>query len=102
MKFGMTDEQFDLLRRLVVIPLKALGADVFIFGSRVGTSHHHHSDVDILYSVRAGKMVDAVAVSKIREAIEESRFPFKVDLVDEKDLVENYRSNVLRTRQIIQ
>jgi predicted nucleotidyltransferase len=101
MKFGMTDEQFNLLERLVIAPLKALGADVFIFGSRVGTSHHHHSDVDILYSMSAGKTVDTVAVSKIREAIEESRFPFKVDLVDEKNLAESYRSNVLRTRHAV-
>ena len=73
----------------------------YIFGSRVGTSYHHHSDVDILYSMSAGKTVDAVAISKIREAIEESRFPFKVDLVDEKDLAESYRSNVSRTRHAI-
>ena len=101
MKFGMTEEQFELLKRLVITPLKALGAEVFIFGSRVGTSYHHHSDVDILYSFGAGKTVDAVAVSKIREAIEESRFPFKVDLVDEKDLAESYRSGVSRTRQAV-
>lgn len=40
MKFGMTEEQFDLLKRLVITPLKVLGADVYIFGSRVGTSYH--------------------------------------------------------------
>jgi predicted nucleotidyltransferase len=101
MKFGMTEEQFDLLEKLVITPLRALGADVYIFGSRVGPSYHHHSDVDILYSMRAGKTVDAVAISKIREVIEESRFPFKIDLVDEKDLAESYRPNVMRTRHAI-
>ena len=100
MKFGMTEEQFDLLEKPVITPLRALGTDVYIFGSRVGTSYHH-SDVDILYSMSAGKTVDAVAISKIREVIEESRFPFKVDLVDEKDLAESYRPNVMRTRHAI-
>lgn len=38
MKWGMTDEQFLLLNNLVITPLKKLGADVYIFGSRLSGS----------------------------------------------------------------
>jgi hypothetical protein len=33
MNFGMSDSQLALLEQLVIKPLKAYGAEVFIFGS---------------------------------------------------------------------
>lgn len=62
MKYGMSSEQFEILNRLVIQPLKGHGASVFI--------------------------------SSIKEHIEESRFPFAVDLVNESELAESYEDSV--------
>jgi predicted nucleotidyltransferase len=97
MKFGMTEQQFQILDKLVIQPLKQQGAEVFIFGSRLAKYHHHHSDVDILY--RLPGPIGCGVISEIKEAIEESRFPFMVDLVAEADLVESYRDNILHSMQ---
>jgi len=90
-KFGMTDQQFALLHSLVIEPLKSKGAKVFIFGSRVRGKHHSHSDVDLLF--RQQKKIELSFISNILEQIEESKFPFKIDLVEEKDVVESYKDN---------
>jgi len=99
MKYGMTNLQFELLHTHVLQPLKTLGCQVFIFGSRISDSYHSHSDVDLLYRSIGNKPISGHILSDIREAIEESRFPFTVDLVAEEDLAEGYKLNVLNTMQ---
>lgn len=94
MKFGMTDEQYLLLDKLVIEPLKKQTAQVFIFGSRTGTKHHPHSDVDILFQMKNNDFLPPGFLSKIRENIEESRFPFTVDLVDRAELASSYQQSV--------
>jgi len=95
MIFGMTKEQFEILNQLVIRPLKMYGAEVFVFGSRTTEKFHPHSDVDLLYRMPAGKNLPAAILSEMKESIEESLFPFAVDLVEEKDLAEGYRTSVL-------
>lgn len=92
MKYGMTEEQFQILESLVIHPLKEQGAQVFIFGSRTSSRFHSHSDVDLLYQIHT--MLPSGVLSKIKEDIEESRFPFMVDLVNDIDLAESYRKSV--------
>ncbi len=98
MIYGMTDKQYELLKELVINPLKENGAQVFIFGSRVKGAHHPHSDVDLLYKLEPHLQLKSGFLSQLKEAIEESRFPFTVDLVDENNLAESYRENVQATR----
>lgn len=99
MKYGMSDKQFDILNDLVLKPLKANGAQVFIFGSRLSDAHHPHSDVDLIFRLKPGKSFPAGVLSKIKEDIEESRFPFAVDLVNDENLAESYRDSVRKEMQ---
>ncbi len=92
MMFGMNEQQFELLKQLVITPLKESGAQVFIFGSRAEGKHHPYSDVDLLY--KCDSPLPPGLLSNINEAIEESRFPFTVDVVADSDLAESYRKNV--------
>ncbi len=92
----MTVEQYQLLNKLVIQPLKNHNAHVFIFGSRVNLKHHPHSDVDILFRL-GGATLPSGFLSRIKEDIEESRFPFTIDLVDEAELASSYRDSVLKT-----
>lgn len=95
MKYGMTTEQFSLLDSLVVAPLKHHGAQVFLFGSRATGRYHPHSDVDLMYRGE----IPTIVLSKIRENIEDSPFPFIVEIVNEKDLAESYRTSVYHKMQ---
>lgn len=92
MSYGLSEEQFKLLQKMVLEPLKRHGCEVYIFGSRTTDKHHSHSDVDILYRTTAPLPPGFLA--KMKEEIEESRFPFAVDLVDETDLAESYRESI--------
>lgn len=94
MKFGMSAEQFKILNDLLIQPLKDKGADVFIFGSRVTGRHHPFSDVDLMYVLNGQSQLPTGLISKLKEDLEESRFPFTVDLVYEPELAASYRSNV--------
>lgn len=92
----MTAEQFKLLERIVINPLKQMGCRVYIFGSRATGRNHPHSDVDLLYS--GSSAFKPGFLSEIKEAIDESRFPFIVELVAEEDLVESYRPSMQASR----
>lgn len=98
MKFGMTDEQFEILNNLVIHPLKSQGLKVFIFGSRTRAIHHPYSDVDILFSSPENRELPAGYLASITENIMESKFPFSVDIVNEKELAQSYRSSVFSER----
>jgi predicted nucleotidyltransferase len=88
----MSDEQFSLLNKLVLEPMKNHGASVYLFGSRATGRHHPYSDVDLLYSGE----IPGIVMSEVKEAIEESSFPFKVDIVRDSELAESYRPTVIQ------
>lgn len=98
MNFGLSDQHYQQLLDLVINPLKKLNATVYIFGSRAQGKHHPFSDIDILYSV-SNKASISREVFLIKESIEESNFPIKVDLVNEAELAKSYVSSVLASRQ---
>lgn len=94
MKFGLSESQFDLLTQLAIQPVKEAGGRIWIFGSRARGDHQPFSDIDLLLELPASAKI----VGKITEALEESRLPFKVDLVLIDELAESYREGVLKER----
>lgn len=92
--FGMSKAEFDLLERTVLAPLKAAGATLFLFGSRARGDHSRYSDVDILIEGNVDRMV----IAHVREEIEESLFPYSVDLVEAEALAASYGSAVAKER----
>ncbi len=101
MKFGLSDEQFQILNQMVVSPLKSHGATVWIFGSRARGDHKPFSDVDIMYERKDSTQFPKGFISHLREEIEESRLPFKVDLVDANEMAESYKVGALADRVIL-
>jgi predicted nucleotidyltransferase len=92
MKFGLTEEEFSLLTKILIEPMTKLGATLWIFGSRVRGDYKKFSDIDILYDTN--NIFPTGAISKIKEDLEESRLPYKVDLVDVSDLAKSYAANI--------
>ncbi len=101
MKFGLNQDELELLYNLVVRPLQDFGCEVWIFGSRSKNNYHKFSDIDLLYKIPDGKTLPSGFISLIQESAEESRLSYKVDLVDERDLASAYLENVHREKILL-
>lgn len=94
---GMTSEEYSILSQNVIEPLKSWGCRVWIFGSRARGTQQKFSDVDLLYSSPKTPFPSGY-LSKIAEDIEESRLPYKVDLVHEDQIASSYRDGIIKDR----
>ena len=95
MRFGLSDSQCAFIIEHVVEPLERLGARVWCFGSRARGDYRPSSDLDLL--VESSEDLRA-KLFEISEGLVESNFPYKVDLVEEKNLAKSYRAQVERER----
>lgn len=96
MKLGLSEKHFQIVQDLAITPLKSCGARVWVFGSRARGDFRPFSDLDLLY--QTATPLASGFLSKITEALEDSRLPIKIDLVQESDLAESYKENILRDR----
>ncbi len=96
MKYGLTSEQYQLLNKICLQPLKEAGAKVWIFGSRARGDNHQYSDIDLLY--HTNRKLRLGFIGEIEFDLKESRLPYKVDLVDLASLAESYKEGVLKDR----
>lgn len=96
MIFGLSPEEFAILDELCLRDLKSRGAKLWIFGSRARGDHGPHSDIDIL--VDGGESVSQLDIAIVQDKLIESRLPYKVDLVELKDLAKSYLPQVLKDR----
>jgi len=95
--FGLEPRHVEVIEKLVWTPLKAIGCRVWVFGSRARGDHRKFSDLDLLIEGQPPPKL----LGEIREKLEESLLPIKVDLVLEDELAESYRANVLRDRVLL-
>lgn len=93
--FGLSEAQMDLVNELLVKPLARSGTRFWVFGSRARGDHRPFSDLDILFESNDPQ---AGLIGRVKEDLVESDLPFKVDLVDVKDLLEAYKPAALRER----
>lgn len=95
MRFGLSEAEFKLLEDLVLTPIKKKQIKIYVFGSRATGKHHQFSDIDLLLVPTSSQSLTGAELGKIKEDIEESRFPIKVDLVPIQDLAESYKESVM-------
>lgn len=100
MSVVLSNEQVSFIREHVVSSLHKLGAEVFVFGSRATGKCSKFSDLDLLVRCSDNLSTIKKEISKISEFLEESSFPFKVDLVIESELAEADRESVLASALI--
>lgn len=94
MKFGLSDIQYEILKRFVIDPLKANKAQVYIFGSRARGQHHPFSDIDLLYVESPNQSIPLSEIAKMTEDVENSNLTIKVGLVNAASLAKSYRESV--------
>ncbi|MFN3454468.1 MAG: nucleotidyltransferase family protein [Pseudobdellovibrio sp.] len=92
MKFGLEEDQYQILENIIISPLKKYGAKVWIFGSRAKGTHRKFSDVDLMYE--AQNELPKGFVFEITSQLEESNFEYKLDLVHRKDVAQSYKDSI--------
>lgn len=63
--------------------------EIYIFGSRVQGNALEYSDVDI--ALKNEEKISIESILKLRIKFENSTFPYKVDIVDLKNLKDEFR-----------
>jgi len=97
-KFGLSCKEYALLENLLINLLKKRGAEIWIFGSRARGDHKKFSDIDVLYRLPEGTRLDLSELGQLKEGLEESELPYKVDIVDINELADSYRSKALKEK----
>lgn len=82
----------DEVRRIVLAGLSARRAEVYLFGSRALGGATESSDIDV--AVLPLESLPAEVFTDIRDALEESTVPWKVDLVDLRTASPSLRARV--------
>jgi len=96
-RFGLTKEEYGFILREIVVPLRKQGADIYCFGSRARGDHQKNSDRDLM--VVCDKSLTN-EISSILEVVQDSNFPFIVDLVQEQNFAEAYKDSYLLDRKL--
>jgi uncharacterized protein len=87
MKFGLTTSELNFILSTIVDPIKKQGAKVFCYGSRARGDYKKFSDLDLM--VENG---DEINLYELHEKVQESNFPYKVDIVHYKDFADAYKT----------
>ena len=95
-KVFLSESELQFILVNVVQQLEEFGVSVSLFGSRVKGTHSKFSDVDILIKSNDYSPALIRKVSAIEEFLISSNFPYKVDIVFERDIAESYRDDILQ------
>jgi hypothetical protein len=87
------DPYLDEVRRIALSILKDQPVRVFLFGSRAWGRPARGSDVDL--GLLADQQVPRALLSRLREAFEESGVPYRVEVVDLREVDEAFRRKVV-------
>jgi len=96
MNFGLNQNEFNLLTKLVINPLKRHGAKLWVFGSRARGDHKKFSDIDLMYKI--SNPLPAGFLYDLKSNLEESNLPIKVDLVNEDEIAASYKNSAISER----
>lgn len=77
-----------------VSPVLPTGFKLGFFGSRAKGAPSKFSDVDL--AIASEKKVPGYILENVREVMEQSRFPYRVDVVDLNSLSKTFKENVLK------
>jgi predicted nucleotidyltransferase len=71
---------------------------VFVFGSRAGTTYKEYSDLDV--GVYGTEKISQDILYKVRELLDASTIPYKVDIVDFNRVSNEFKEIALKKIQI--
>ena len=93
-----SDKYLDLVKKIVLENIPKEKFNVFLFGSR--TKKYHRSGADIDIGVKGTEPVNPKIIYTIKDIIEESIIPFKVDIIDFYKVSEDFKKEALKDIKI--
>jgi len=87
----MKKRYIEKVREMILKYFRNEPVKVFIFGSRALGTAGVGSDVDIGIQAKRGVSVEKLKLAKLREELEESTIPYKIDVVDMNDTSAEFR-----------
>lgn len=92
---GMNQQQaLNDIRQIIRRNLPDKNYRIFLFGSRAGGFARRFSDFDI--GIAGKTRVPARQFNQIQSDLEDSDFPYKVEIVDFKDIQESFKNLALK------
>lgn len=73
-------------------------AKIYLFGSRARGSNQKSSDIDI--ALDTGVQLERIEVGEIRDMLNASNIPYKIDVVDFNNIPEPMQENIIKERII--
>ena len=83
----------DAARRIVRRVVGSEDAQLLLYGSRARGDAGPHSDIDLALVPR--RSLPPGVLARVREALEDSTIPYRVEIVDLSTVNEDFRRNVL-------
>ncbi len=90
----MGNKYLDILKEFLLKGLKDEPVKVYLFGSRATGKNRPGSDVDI--GLLPNGKINSIKISMLKEDIEESDIPYKVDIVNLSETSEDFRRHALQ------
>lgn len=95
MNFGLKHQEYQFLKEKIFDPIRMeMEGRVWVFGSRARGDHHPFSDLDLLVCATFPQGW----IENLRETLENSNLPFKVEIVEINNLAVSYRDQVMREK----
>lgn len=88
----------EIVKKIVLENIPKEKFNVFLFGSRARDKHRRGADIDI--GVKGARKLDEKVIEEIKDKIEESIVPFKVDVIDFIDIGSDFKGEALRDIEI--
>lgn len=94
--FGLSEQDKQFLEKTIRSVLGDTRGEVWVFGSRATGKYRKYSDIDLLIE---SEDLGSRKLRALIDTFEESYFPYKVDLVDARNLAPEYRNDVEKTKR---
>jgi len=92
----MTSNKYiEQIKRIVLKEVENQPIRVIFFGSRAVGEYTVGSDVDI--ALDGKEAIDHTLIIRLKEKLEESTIPYKVDIIDLSLVTDTFRKQVLKT-----
>ncbi|MBI2996472.1 MAG: nucleotidyltransferase domain-containing protein [Candidatus Melainabacteria bacterium] len=94
----MENDYIDIVKKIVLENIPKDKFNIFLFGSRVREKHRQRADIDI--GVKGNTKLDKKIIWEIKDTIEESIVPYKVDIIDFVDVNPEFKEEALKDIKI--
>jgi predicted nucleotidyltransferase len=94
------EDSLKILIKILKSVINEKGVEVYLFGSRDTGKATSTSDIDIGIVLKKNMGSDKV-IALLKEKIENSNIPYKVDVVDLSQVSESFRKQILKEGKIL-